>query len=932
MTRIRRVLTGLGALVVLVALVGGVPWALWHFIGWPLPHTTPSLSGIGHDLSQRGIPDQGLVDALAVVVWIVWAVLAVSVIAETVATARGSRASRLPLAGLFQPITGRLVAAVLVAVLALASRNAAPRPASTGLASAASRPVATVVLTDTQLAAARVPLTSPTAESTIHEQATLTAATTTTARATHPYVVQRGDTLWGIAKRELGDPLRWREIAELNEGRHEGAGTFGDPHWIYPGWTLLLPGAAVTSTAPGTSAPTHQTTEPAPAAPQGARTQPGTHSQTPGTTASPATTSPVSNSPTTTAHPARPESPAAASHAVGNEKRGDVNNQRQPVPIAPIGAGLLGVAVLGLLGGLRLAQQRQRRAGRRIALPTGSLADVERALAAGSNHDASTTVDRAIRLFGRTCREHGIAPTVFAAEVSRAGVCFLLEAPVAAVPPFTESEAGWLLDLGDPLVAEALHNAADEPSLLPGLVTIGTDDGTIVLVNLESGGTIAVSGDAEIASEVTTAIALELSGASWVERAELYDVSIGTGRANPYRCTTLSSFAEGLELALAHGERTRRELERAGRESAAVARLTAPDEDWSPLLLISSESATDDVGFLTDLPAPERSALVIVAPGNFAAHWNLVAHDDGSLELPPLGRRVMPQRVSRQHLAGIASVLGLAAEQTDVAPERGAVRADRSPAGRSAVLPTEFGATDADTVEYDEEQLDDDVTEAALWDEADIAEPLPETVAAETEASDLGEEDLLHVVHGSRGWKVQVEVGVVGPLQLVGLVRKPSRNKVTELITWLALHPDGGSAERIAAALWPDAAYSGGSFRTYRWDARRALGDNPHGEALLLAEYGHLQVSAAVSTDWARFRALASDEQRPRRPARRARPRSWQGTRRGGLALADDGRDRLVNRSGSLRPSDNARGRGTRPGRFSGCTPRGRSGPACRAL
>ena len=31
---------------------------------------------------------------------------------------------------------------------------------------------------------------------------------------------------------------------------------------------------------------------------------------------------------------------------------------------------------------------------------------------------------------------------------------------------------------------------------------------------------------------------------------------------------------------------------------------------------------------------------------------------------------------------------------------------------------------------------------------------------------DLGEEDFLHVVHGSRGWKVQVEVGVVGPLQL----------------------------------------------------------------------------------------------------------------------------------------------------------------------
>jgi len=858
MTRIRRVLTGLGALVVLAALVVGVPWALWHFIGWPLPHSTPSLTGIGHDLSQRGIPDNGLVDALAVVVWIVWALLAVSVIAETVATARGSRASRLPLAGLFQPLTGRLIAAVLVAVLALAPRNAAPRPASSGLVSAANRPVATVVLTDAQLAATHVPLTPAASASAITEQATLTATTTTAARVTHPYVVQRGDTLWGIAKRELGDPLRWREIAELNEGRHEGTSTFGDPHWIYPGWTLLLPGEAAAPTVPATAAPTPQITEPAPVPPHGAHTQEGTDGQPAGNTASPATTSPVSINAPTTAHPAPPEAPTAAPHAAGNEKHADVNNQRQPVPIAPIGAGLLGVAVLGLLGGLRLAQQRHRRPGRRIALPAGSLADIERALAAGSNHDAATAVDRAIRLFGRVCREHRVAPTVLGAEVSRAGVCFLLEAPVAAEPPFTESEAGWLLDLSDPLVADALHNAADEPSLLPGFVTIGTDGGAIVLINLECGGTVAISGDAEAASEVTTAIALELAGASWVERAELYDVGIGTGQANPYRCTTLSSFAEGLELALAHGERTRRELERSGRESAVVARLTAPDEDWSPLLLISSESATDDVGLLTDLPAPERSALVIVAPGNFAAHWNLVAHDDGSLELPPLGRRVMPQRVSRQHLAGIASVLGLAAEQTDVAPEEEPYASIQVQADER-VLPTEFGATDADTVEYDEVLAGDAIGQdiECEWTEEEVTDQA-ELFPNESPASPPTERDVRSVPSPST---VQVEVDVLGGLSVVGLARQPRRGKVLELIAWLALHPEGGSPERIAAALWPDASYSGGSFRTYRWDARRALGDDPHGEALL-SDYADLRLSDAVSTDWARFRALAASNDR----------------------------------------------------------------------
>ena len=52
------------------------------------------------------------------------------------------------------------------------------------------------------------------------------------------YVVQRGDTLWGIAEHQLGDPLRWQEIYQLNEGRPQPDGrALTDPHWIYPGWT-----------------------------------------------------------------------------------------------------------------------------------------------------------------------------------------------------------------------------------------------------------------------------------------------------------------------------------------------------------------------------------------------------------------------------------------------------------------------------------------------------------------------------------------------------------------------------------------------------------------------------------------------------------------------------------------------------------------------
>ncbi|MDA8282695.1 MAG: BTAD domain-containing putative transcriptional regulator, partial [Actinomycetota bacterium] len=84
------------------------------------------------------------------------------------------------------------------------------------------------------------------------------------------YVVRRNDTLWGIAERELGDPLRWTEIYASNEGRPEpGGAVFSDPNWIYPGWTLLLPASGGPPAAPAANGPPSAQPSPAvtPAAP-----------------------------------------------------------------------------------------------------------------------------------------------------------------------------------------------------------------------------------------------------------------------------------------------------------------------------------------------------------------------------------------------------------------------------------------------------------------------------------------------------------------------------------------------------------------------------------------------------------------------------------------------------------------------------------------
>ena len=52
------------------------------------------------------------------------------------------------------------------------------------------------------------------------------------------YIIVKGDTLWDISERFYSNPLLWPQIYAANS-------YIGDPHWIYPGDPLVLPGLAV---------------------------------------------------------------------------------------------------------------------------------------------------------------------------------------------------------------------------------------------------------------------------------------------------------------------------------------------------------------------------------------------------------------------------------------------------------------------------------------------------------------------------------------------------------------------------------------------------------------------------------------------------------------------------------------------------------------
>lgn len=281
MSRAAKVGRGLGALVLLAGLAAGLPWALWHFVGWPLPHVLPSWSALESALTSHGIPDMDLLKALACVVWVAWALLAASLGAELPATLRG----RTPRHGVspFQPLVSYLLTAVVVASLALSPRatGLSTRLVGAGTGLLAPRPPVAVAL---------VRVGSPFLAKPAADRPTIVGTVEKVPLRT--YVVVRHDTLWGIAERELGDPLRWSEIYQLNHGRAEpGGATLDDPNWIYPGWTLLLPSLPATAhphhvPSPGTTA--------APVAPVTTATS---------TTATTATVPPATRAPTTAVTP-----------------------------------------------------------------------------------------------------------------------------------------------------------------------------------------------------------------------------------------------------------------------------------------------------------------------------------------------------------------------------------------------------------------------------------------------------------------------------------------------------------------------------------------------------------------------------------------------------------------------------------------------------
>jgi len=652
------------------------------------------------------------------------------------------------------------------------------------------------------------------------------------------HVVVGRQTLWSVAELRLGSPRRWKEIAELNYGRFQPDGArLGDDHWISPGWQLVLPPADPLVTADGT----------------GRSESAGGNVRTGGVdrpgAASREETLPRSSD---------GEPDVTAVVAAGSRVPDATPARRIPTtPVLPLGAGIVGVGVADVVDRLRKVQQRHRGAGTGIRLPDQVLRQFEQRLRVGRGADALRAVEDALVLFHESTRESTHLVRIIGVEVSDAAVHVKLDAP--------EGREGL-----DPSVIRAPFSLGPGPfevsverERIPGrrseyprqaragfpfptLVTIGRMGERVVMVHPEGLGSLVISGDRHDAEGVARALALELATSRWSGSVDLVLVGFGAMLERFDRVSAVSSVGPLIADLSWRQLRDSVVLEERGFVSSVEARSTDRGRTWEPIVVICGPNvAADDVRALVDIGRGGRCGIAVIAVGTDGLHGcgpihQIRAGTDGRTPIVELfGDRLEAQQIDHGDLSHVDDLVrtaclgvpGPAAPPTaDHAENEGggsvetvAALVDRRPATSARVAP-------------------------------------PGVIEPDVSAADPGGDVPVPRGRTGRPSGAEVEVAVLGPLEIRGAAREFTRAWARELVVYLAMHPDGASNESWATALWPERVMAPSSLHSTASVARRSLGKALDGTDHLPRSHGRLALASSVGTDWDRFLALADCE------------------------------------------------------------------------
>jgi len=799
-----------------LSLVGGSPFShLW------MAHTTRA--ELLHRSYEPRLVDKWLVGGGLLLAWVTWAWMTICVVLELRSRATGRLSSRLPASRTMQSVAACLVSTALA--MSAASRvESEPKVAGTsvpvirsgagvvrvieilepvragvGFDGASLRSEGLGALTTFDRYAEGLPVgpvdaSGPIASGPI-TSGPITSGPITSGPITgapsdrlvdggqrraevspHPtHVVRPRETLWSIAADRLGSARRWKEIAELNYGVGQAdGGTLTPEHWITPGWRLNLPRA--------TQAPI---TDPPPSFGDGL--------------------------------------PRYTDGFDGPPVESPVDPAERQLPITPVGGGVVGAGVVNLLERMRRVQQRHRQVGGFIKLPDKSGREVEQRLRLGDGSATVHDVDRAVHLLARAWTTTGEdAPAISGVRVHSDAIELVMGGGGIGDPPdpFVPTAGGGSFLIGrdalsDPGSAGRELEMGKAP--LPLLATMGQGTNGMVMVNLESLGSLVVGGDPAVCEGVVRCLALELATSRWAEEFDLVLVGFGA-ELERFERVTCATDVPSLIRRLDHRRICGRALlEATGYRSFAHARFVESADSWDPLVVICGPMTREPgLAELLEVASDPRLGSAIVSVGHRTDSSHVVtlsgAERPSSFDL--LGSVLLPQRIEADELDAVNLLFDTASN-------------------RQSVLSS------------DEPYLNLPVPMPA-------AVPTSRPVAVPVFGSEP-DEDTPPVLGGAVH---QVEVAVLGPVEIRGAAREFTRAWASELVVYLALHPNGASNEAWATALWPDRLMAPSSLHSTASVARRSLGQSPDGRDHLPRSHGRLALSKTVGTDWDRFVCL----------------------------------------------------------------------------
>lgn len=614
-------------------------------------------------------------------------------------------------------------------------------------------------------------------------------------------VVESGDTLSGIAEETLGNPARFSEILDASIGtRQSDGGRLTDPNLIRPGWELTVPGSRLPEEASAEA--------PADAIPPAQRATP---SPPPPTVPSPAPAlAPQSNN-EESVHPGKvTEDDGGGWLATGFTGAGAIL------------AGSLLVAVRTR----RRTQQRSRRPGRMITPPLPQVRNVEKT-AWVNGESAAAAIHQIDRLLRHLSDSTACLPEIDTVELDASTATLHLAAPAELPEPWQGADRQWCADL-DVSVPDA-----DVLAPYPMLVSIGQDDAAHWwLLDLERLGSVNVIGDEPGARALATHIAAELTLNPWSTFVvtDVIGIAAELAALDPLR---LRHHPETKSDSLS---RLRVEI-----EASQQARLGDP-EPFHAVVLGPQTKVTEDLTVLLDLVRSQTSrsgvAIVAVQMDHNCESTVLEVTENDRLVVPHLRLDLNAPGLSPEEATACAAIVDFTREfkdepfpsgetasgwrslSDDVGSLRGSLVEDRpiGPAGVRSILP------DApDTYEARAATTADDVNE--------LAPIVPEETRRAVEEADPSlDADLAEWLNPR---------SMLPKLTLLGPVSATARGTYTEIaerksyfvemLSYLALHPNGVSSASIAEAFSIGTSRARTDLSFLRaWLGTNPLTDRPH--------------------------------------------------------------------------------------------------------